>query len=95
MIVHILFGAACMAAFWFLWNRARKLSLSIRWWQWALAILEIIYSAFVLELIFGFLQEGVPQAALVMGLITGLFAVIGGVLLGRFVFTRSRIQPRA
>jgi len=36
----------------------------------------------------GFLGEGAPQAALVMGLVTGIFAVIWAVLLGRFVFKK-------
>lgn len=38
-------------------------------------------------MIAGFLAEGVPQAALVMGVILGLVAVTWAILLGRFVFT--------
>jgi hypothetical protein len=49
----------------------------------------ILYAVFVVEIIVGYLEEGAPQAALVMGLATGLFAVVWGVLLGRFVFLKA------
>jgi hypothetical protein len=46
-----------------------------------------------MEVIVGFFKEGAPQAALVMGLLTGIFAVIWGALLGRFVFSnQSRME---
>ena len=89
MLIHLLIGALAMAAFFLLINYARKQELGLKWWGWLLTLLGILYGIFVLELIVGFVGEGAPQAALVMGLITGIFAVIWGVLLGRFIFSKS------
>ena len=77
-----------MAGFLFVLAYARKKSLHITWWQWIITILGFIYATFVLEVIVSFLAEGAGKAALVMGTILGLVAVIWGVMLGRFVFTR-------
>jgi len=49
----------------------------------------LFYAVFVLEVIVGFLGEGAPQAALVMGLLTGIIAIVWGVLLKRFVFVNK------
>lgn len=89
MIVHLIFGAMAMAGLLLLIEFARKKELGLRWWHWLLTIMGILYTVFVLELIIGFLGEGAPQAALVMGLVTGIFAVIWGVLLRRFVFVKA------
>jgi len=43
----------------------------------------------VLMVVAGFLEEGAGQAALVMGVLMGVIAVIYGVALGRFVFSRA------
>ncbi len=91
MIVHLLIGALTTGTIWFLSGYADRNQITLIWWQWVVTILGVLYSAFVLEVIFGFLVEGVPKAALVIGLITGIAAVIWGVLLGRFVF--SKPQP--
>lgn len=89
MIIHLFIGALAMAGMLFLFDYTRKKDLHVKWWQWLLTVLGMIYAVFVLELIAGFLGEGAPQAALVMGLITGIIAIIWGVLLGRFVFARA------
>ena len=47
------------------------------------------YAVFNLELIVGFFSEGAPQAALVMGGMTGIVAIVWGVLLKRFVFAKT------
>ena len=86
MIIHMLIGALALGAFWFISSYVRKNDLHLSWWQWLLTSLEILYSVFVLEVIVGFLMEDAAQAALVMGLIVAIVAVIGGVLLWRFVF---------
>lgn len=86
MIIHLLIGAIAMACFFWLVNYAGKKGLKLAWWHWLLTVLAILYSVFVVELIVGFLGEGAPQAALVMGLITGLVAIIWAVLLRRYVF---------
>ena len=89
MLIQLLIGAVAMAVVWLLFSYARKRNLTLTWWQWAATVLGVIYAVFVLEVIVGFLQEGEPRAALVMGLITGIFAVVWGVLLGRFVFFKA------
>ena len=89
MIVHILIGALAMASLLLLADYARKNDLTLKWWHWLLTLLGIIYAVFVLELIVGFFGEGAPQAALVMGGMTGIGAVVWGVLLKRFVFVKA------
>lgn len=88
IIVNLLIGGLAVATFLMLINYVRKHELPLKWWHWTLTVLCILYAVFVLELIVGFLAEGAPQAALVMGLLTGLLAVIWAVLLGRFVFVK-------
>lgn len=95
MLVHIVIGALAMAALLLLVDYARKSHLKVKWWHWVLTALCMLYTVFVLELVAGFLSEGAPQAALVMGLITGIFAVIWAVLLGRFVFTKPKEASHA
>lgn len=89
MLFHILVGIAAAVGFVLLLNHVQKAGLAIQWWQWLLTVLGFAYAIFVLEVIFGFLDEGAGQAALVMGLITGIVAVIWGILLGRFVFVKK------
>ena len=86
-MIHIVFGALAMAVFFLLWNYVKREGLEVKWWQWLLTILGLIYGVFVLEVIYGFLIEGHAQASLVMGVILALVAVVWGVLMGRFVFT--------
>jgi len=78
-----------MASLLLLVDYARKNDLTLKWWHWLLTGLGIIYAIFVLELIVGFFGEGAPQAALVMGGMTGIVAIVWGVLLRRFVFTQA------
>ena len=91
-MMHLIFGAIAMAGFFLIRDYVKKNEILINWWQWLLTALGLIYAVFVAELIYGFLAEGEPQAALVMGLITGVVAVIGGVLLWRFVFNAPKIS---
>ena len=85
-MTHLILGAVIMAGFFLLRDYLRKKAIQLNWWQWLLTVLGLLYSLFVLEVIYGFLAEGAPQAALVMGLVTGIVAVIWGVLMARFVF---------
>ncbi len=92
MLFHLGVGIVAAVTFMMLLNYVKKSARTITWWQWALTALGIIYAIFVLEVIYGFAAEGEPQAAVVMGLITGVIAVIWGVLLGRFVFAKKTDQ---
>ena len=89
MIVHLVIGAMAMAGLFLLVEYVRNNGMKLTWWHWLLTVLGIMYTTFVLELIIGFLGEGAPQAALVMGLLTGIAAVVWGVLLHRFVFKKA------
>lgn len=89
MIVHLFIGALATAGLIWLVDYARRKGMRINWWQWLLTILGIMYAVFVLEMIVGFLGEDAPQAALVMGLVTGIVAVIWAVLLRRFIFKKA------
>ena len=68
----------------------RRQGLKISPLGWAVTVLGFVYGIFVLEVITGFVEEGSPQAAVVMGSILGFMAVIWAVLLGRLVFSRSQ-----
>jgi len=91
-MIHLLIGAAAVLALWFLVDTGRRRRSGPRWWQWLITGLGLGYAVFVLELIVGFLEEGAPRAALVMGLITGLIAVIWWILLGRLVFFQKKTE---
>lgn len=91
IIVHLLIGALAMAGFLLLVDCARKNQLDLKWWSWLLTVFGIVFAVFDLEMIVGFLFEGAPQAALVMGGGTSIFAVIWGVLLYRFVFNKQGV----
>jgi len=88
-MVDLVIGATSMAGFLILLNHARRHKMRLSWWSWLLTVLGFIYAVFVLEVISSFLEEGAPQAALVIGLILGMVAVLWGVLLARFVFARA------
>ncbi len=88
-MAHIIIGAFLMAGFLSLTDYVRRHKLRIVWWKWAITILGFFYVLFILEMIISFLSEGAGKAALVMGTILGLTAVVWGVLLARFVFTRK------
>jgi hypothetical protein len=88
-MVNIIIGAFLMTGFLFLLDYVRRHKLRIAWWKWAITILGFFYALFILEMIVSFLSEGALKAALVMGTILGLIAVVWGVLLGRFVFARK------
>jgi hypothetical protein len=86
MLFHLILGAAAAVIFVLLFQKFGK-DLSVG--SWILTVLALLYSVFVLEVIYGFAIEGVPRAALVMGLITGIIAVVWWVLLGRFAFAKK------
>jgi len=89
-MANILIGALVTALFICVVSFSRKRQLKINWWQWTLTTFEFLYITFVLAMIVSFLEEGAPRAAVVMGLIFGFAAVVGAVLLARFVFNPKR-----
>ena len=90
VMVHILIGASAAAGFSTLVFFSRTRWKKIHWWQWLLTLFAFAYTTFVLELVISFLEEGAARGALVMGLVLGFIALIWAVLLGRFVFKKSK-----
>jgi hypothetical protein len=88
-MVNLLIGSVTTAGFLLLLYYVRQRSLRIGWWKWILVVLGFIYALFVMAVVAAFLEEGAGRAAIVMGGILGLVAVVWGVLLGRFVFARA------
>lgn len=91
IIIHLIIGIISTLLFLSIIRYSQKNQLIIAKWQWLLTIIEIAYIVFVLELIAGFIEEGSLKATLVMGSIFGFIAVIGAVLLGRFIFRIKKI----
>ncbi len=89
-MVHILVGAAATAGLFLIIDFSRKRKLKVTYLQWLLTVMAIAYSVFVIEVIISFIHEGCFRGALIMGVIMGFVAVVWSVLLGRFVFLKSR-----
>jgi len=88
-MINLIIGAVVMGGLLLLIMSSKKRERKVSWWQWILTFIGFIYLTFVLEVLVGFLEEGAGRAALVNGVILGIIAVVWGVLLGRFVFSRS------
>lgn len=85
-MIHFIIGVAATLLYWWLIKYSSRNDIELNLWMKVLTILGILYSVFVAEVIVGFIHEQELKAALVMGATTGIFAIIWGVLLGRFVF---------
>jgi F0F1-type ATP synthase membrane subunit a len=94
ILVHLFIGILCASFFYFLVRYTQRKEIVISKWQWLLTLVEISYLIFVFELIASFIEEGSPKAALVMGTIFGFIAIIGAVLLGRFVFSIKDLKTK-
>jgi len=89
ILIHILFGVVCTTILFYLIHFSSKRETPLKIWHWVLIVIELAYILFVLELIAGFIEEGSAKAAVVMGSIFGLLAIIGAVLIWRFILKRS------
>ena len=89
---HIIVGILACLAIWLVVLRVKKLDVKMSWWKWAIVLLVIAYSVLAIEVIFGFLAEDVPKAALVTGSVLGIPAVIFNVLVWRFLLTPKKLQ---
>lgn len=86
ILIHILIGAICTGILFFLYRISIDKNIKVKIWQWILVLLEVVLIGFVLVLIAGFIEEGSIQAAVVMGSIFAVIAIIGMVLILRFIF---------
>jgi len=84
---HILLGILACLTIWIVVHRVKKHTIKMNYWKWALVVLVIAYSVLAIEVIFGFLAEDVPKAALVTGSVLGIPAVIFNVLIWRFMLS--------
>ena len=89
-MADLLLGAIAAATLFLLLRFAQRRQLSVVWWQWALTVLNIMYTVFVIKVILSFLEEGMAKGAIVIGSIMGFGAVVWAVLLLRFVFSAPR-----
>jgi hypothetical protein len=85
MIIHLLIGIVVTTAFFLFFNKLKDKEVNLKWWQWAAIMIGFLYAIFVLEVIVGFINEGVPRGALVNGMLTGIPGLIYATLVYRFV----------
>lgn len=93
ILIHIFTGALCASLFFLVFFYAGKRNKKFTVFNWIFITAEIIYLAFIIEMTAGFIEEGAPKAALVMGSIFGSIAVIGAVLVSRLIILKNRL-PR-
>ncbi len=89
-MIGVLIGIVMGATFLILLNYSKKRKLELKWWAWTLTGIWFIYTGFVLKMAEGFIAEHAFRAALVMTAIFGFVSIIGGVILSRFVFFKSK-----
>ena len=83
-------GALVVTCLFMIFDYSRRRNIKVTILQWIVTLLAFGYLAFVLLVIVSFLQEKSPQAALVMGLFFGFFAIVWFVLLYRFIFSKKQ-----
>ncbi|RKY84219.1 hypothetical protein DRQ09_08925 [candidate division KSB1 bacterium] len=91
-MVNIIIGAITMAGFLLFVNYFYKKGIRLSWWEWVLTISEFIFILFLFSVIYGFLAEGAIRAALVNGVILGMIVIVWGVILVRFILSRSKLS---
>ncbi len=92
-MVTVLLGTLVGATLWGLVEFTRRRQIGLQWWEWTLVGAALSYGGVVLAAVLTLLGEGTPRAALVIGTLIGVPAVIFGVLLGRFVFGPKLAPP--
>lgn len=93
-MAELIIGAGAAGSLILLFGYVRRRAIPVRWWEWVLTLLGLLYGVFVLEVMVEFLREGTHKGAVVMGTLMGFPAVVWAVLLGRFVF-RGRGERNA
>ncbi|MDT8402106.1 MAG: hypothetical protein RQ743_10455 [Bacteroidales bacterium] len=89
ILLHLFTGVISTSLLFLVILFARSRNKKFTALNWFFIIAEIIYLAFIIELVAGFIEEGAPQAALVIGSIFGSVAVIGAVLVLRFIILKK------
>ena len=89
---HLLIGALVMATFMVVCNKINKKNIPVPIWKWIFLSACFIYCAFVLIVIAEFLAEPKVQAAVVIGGIFGVIAVIWAVIAARLISSSAKVQ---
>lgn len=91
LILGLIIG---VGGFWLVsWTRSRGISL--RWYEWLLAVLAVLLALLAVQLFTGSMAELEPRAAWELLLIVGVPAVILGVLAALLPWLRQRgSQPK-
>lgn len=89
ILLHLLTGVFCTSLVFSIVLYASSRNKRFTVFNWVLIMAVILYLAFIIEMIAGFIEEGAPQAALVMGSIFGSVAVIGAVLVSRLIIFKN------
>lgn len=89
ILVHLLTGALCATLLFLSIIYLKPVPGKVSITKWLIIVAEIMYLGFVVEMVAGFIDERALQAALVMGSIFGTIAIIGAVIIYRFIFLKS------
>lgn len=92
-MIHFIFGILAVVIYWWLHTYSVKNNIVINLWGKLLSVLGILYTVFVAEVIVSFIHEREYKAALVIGVTTGILAIIWAVLLWRFLYSKQRVKP--
>jgi len=86
LILGLIIGAG---GFWLVsWVRAK--GISVRWYEWLLAVLAVLLALLALQLFFASLAELEPRAAWLLLLFVGLPAIILGAIAWFLPWRRQR-----
>jgi ABC-type multidrug transport system permease subunit len=88
-MLNLFLGAITVVAFVLLFNYLQKNGIVLKWWGWLLTILGLLFALLTVATILGFIGEGFPMAALVIGGMLTVAAVIWGVVMARFVYKKA------
>ena len=92
MIIHLLIGIVVTTGFFLFFNKLQEQEKKLKWWQWATIVIGFLYAIFVIEVVVGFISEGVPRGALINGMLTGIPGLIYATLVYRFVLKSPKLN---
>lgn len=93
MLYFVLGVVAASAAFLFA-GYVRRRQIKVRWWGLLLSSFWLVYTLFVLAMVFTLIEESAGRAALVSFIIFGFVSVVTAVLLFRFILLPERDSDR-
>ncbi len=88
-MVEFFLGGLITSGFILFYSHTRKNGMKISIFQWMIIIAAFVYLSFVSATVVEFVEEGTFKGAAVIGCIMGFAAVIWGILINRFILTKS------